>query len=188
MKDQAIEKNKKVRRILKAVFISAALLLFLGTLVGTNLGDVRDTGASISNAFAVLFGIMGASLGATLARSLVKIPPPSKKLLIIVSISCGAGFVLGALLSGIILHLAFALSLIMGVISIIVGIVGYIFTYTATIVTFAASPFATAIGMADGTDPMAAELRDMIRKDKTGLKEVAFSHALSDLEEADRES
>ena len=127
-------RNTKIRRTIKAAFIAAALIMFIGTMVGTNLSDLRDTGATIANAFAVLFGIMGASLGATLARSLVKIPSPSRKLLVIVSISCGAGFVIGTLLSGFILHLAFALSLIVGIISIIAGIFAYIAAYSATIV------------------------------------------------------
>jgi len=180
-------RNTKIRRTIKAAFIAAALIMFIGTMVGTNLSDLRDTGATIANAFAVLFGIMGASLGATLARSLVKIPSPSRKLLVIVSISCGAGFVIGTLLSGFILHLAFALSLIVGIISIIAGIFAYIAAYSATIVTFAGSMVGSSVLFATAETGAEADLRRSIQKDKTGLKEVAFWHALSDLEKAERE-
>lgn len=180
-------RNTKIRRTIKAAFIAAALIMFIGTMVGTNLSDLRDTGATIANAFAVLFGIMGASLGATLARSLVKIPSPSRKLLVIVSISCGAGFVIGTLLSGFILHLAFAIGLIMGVISIIAGVFAYIAAYSATIVTFAGSMMSSSILFATAETGPEADLRRSIQNDKTGVKEVAFWHALSDLEKAERE-
>ena len=181
------KRNTKIRRMIKAAFIAAALVIFIGTMIGTNLSDVRDIGTTIANAFAVLFGIMGASLGATLARSLVKIPSPSKKLLIIVSSSCGAGFVIGTLLSGCILRLTFAIGLIMGVISIIAGVFAYVAAYSATLVTFAGSLMSSSVLFATAETGAEADLRRSIQNDKTGVKEVAFWHALSDLEKAERE-
>lgn len=188
MKEKTNLNSTVIRRIIKAIFIIAALALFLGAMIGTNLSNVRDVGATISNSFAVIFGIAGASLAATLARSLAKIKPPSKKLLIIVSISCGAGFILGTLLSGFILRIAFGLSMIVGIIGIISGIFAYIFAYGATIVTFGGSLTASAISFATSKTGMEADLRESIKKDKTGIKEVAFWHALADLEKAEREN
>lgn len=187
MNEKTYANSTRIRRTIKAIFIIVALLLFLGTMVGTRLSDVRDLGTTISSAFSVLFGIAGASLGAGLGRSMSKIPSPSPKLLTIVSISCGAGFVLGALISGIILRIAFAIGIIAGIISIIMGVFGYIFAYTATILTFAGSTVGGVVTIATEESGMAADLRKSIQNDKTGLKEIAFWHALSDLEKAERE-
>ena len=172
--------STKVRRILKAAFITVSLVLFLSMLVGTS--DLESIGTAVSNAFAVLFGLMVASLAATVARSVVKIPSPSKKLLIIVSVSCGAGFIFGALISGFVLKLVFSIGLIVGIIGIVAGIFAYLAAYSTAMVVFAGNLAQGALSFATEENGMAADLRKSIQNDEKGFKTAGFWKAISDLE------
>lgn len=112
------------RRLLKLAFIVLALGLFLGMLVNV---EWREFDQVLANAFAVLFGIVGAAFSATIARSVVKIPAPSKKLLIIVSVSCAAGGIAFALISGFVLRILFAIGLLIGMLGAIGGLAAFVF-------------------------------------------------------------
>ena len=148
--------------------------------------DLESIGTAVSNAFAVLFGLMVASLAATVARSVVKIPSPSKKLLIIVSVACGAGFIFGALISGFVLKLAFSIGLIMGIISIVSGIFAYLAAYGATMAVFAGNLTLGALSFATEESGMAADLRKSIQNDEKGFATAGFWDAISDLEKEER--